>query len=125
MVCGCRYAEYACRYATGEWASSGVCNPTNAKGEHVVIAAYVAPGMVYPVSRKPDYARPRDMDTYSKLRNKALVNQFNSHYAFVSANHNYQCMDGARSDVLMDYDELVCETAQQLLPAYRMYFRAP
>ena len=124
MVCGCRYAEYACRYATGEWASSGAGNPTNAKGEHVVIAAYVAPGMVYPVSRTPDYKRPRQLGTDSKLRNKALVNQFNSHYAFVSRSDNYQCMDGVRNGVEPDYDELVCESAQQVLPAYRLYFRA-
>ena len=71
MVCGRRYAEYACRYATGEWASSGAGIPRNAKGEHVVIAAYVAPGMVYPVSRTPDYARPRQLGTDSKLRDKA------------------------------------------------------
>ena len=121
MVCGRRYAQYACDYATGRFASAR--NPPNAKGEHVVIAAYVAPGMVYPVSRRPDYARPRDMDTDSKLRDKALVNQFNSHYVFVSQD-NYQCMDGVRNGVEPDYDELVCESAQQALPAYRLYFRA-
>ena len=122
MVCGRRYAEYACRYATGEWASSGG-NPTNPKGEHVVIAAYVAPGMVYPVSRTPDYARPRDMGTDSKLRDKALVNQFNSHYVFVSQD-NYQCMDGVRNGVEPDYDELVLKEAHQALPAYRLFFTA-
>merc|ERR1712216_46170 len=98
-------------YATGEFASSGVGNPTNAKGEHVVIAAYVAPGMVYPVSRTPDYAQPDQLDTDSKLRDKALVNQFNSHYVFVSGD-NYQCMDGVRNmrnGEEPDYDELVCE----------------
>ena len=63
------------------------------------------------------------MDTYSKLRDKALVNQFNSHYVFVSQD-NYQCMDGVRNGVEPDYDELVCESAQQALPAYRLYFRA-
>ena len=89
----------------------------------MVIAAYVAPGMVYPVSRTPDYARPWDMNTSSQLRDKALVNQFNSHYVFVSG-RNYQCMDGVRSGVEPDYDELVCESAQQALPAYRLYFRA-
>ena len=126
MVCGCRYAEYACRYATGEWASAGAGNPTNAKGEHVVIAAYVAPGMVYPVSRTPDYAKPRQLGTDSKLRDKALKNQFNSHYVCVSRS-DYQCMDGVRdmlTGVEPDYDELVCESAQQVLPAYRLYFRA-
>ena len=123
MVCGRRYAEYACRYATGEWASSGG-NPPNAKGEHVVIAAYVAPGMVYPVSRTPDYARPRQLGTVSKLRGKALKNQFNSHYAFVSASDDYQCIDGVRDGVEPDYDELVCGNEHQLLPAYRLYFRA-
>jgi hypothetical protein len=90
----------------------------------VVIAAYVAPGMVYPVSRKPDYARPGQLGTVSKLKDKALTNQFNSHYAFVSRTHNYQCMDGVRSGVEPDYDELVCRTEQQALPAYRLYFRA-
>ena len=90
----------------------------------MVIAAYVAPGMVYPVSRTPDYAQPRQLGTNSKLRDKALVNQFNSHYAFVSRAHNYQCMDGVRNGVEPDYDELVCESAQQALPAYRLYFRA-
>ena len=124
LVCRHRYAEYACRYATGEWASAGVRNPLNAKGEHVVIAAHVAPGMVYPVSRKPDYARPKELASYSKLRDKALTNQFNSHYAFVSRAHNYQCMDGVRNGVEPDYDELVCESAQQAVPAYRFYFRA-
>ena len=124
LVCRRRYAEYACRYATGEWASAGAGNPPNAKGEHVVIAAYVAPGMVYPVSRKPDYARPKQLTSDSKLRDGALTNQFNSHYAFVSRAHNYQCMDGVRNGVEPDYDELVCESAQQALPAYRLYFRA-
>jgi hypothetical protein len=122
LVCGRRYAEYACRYATGEWTNAR--NSPNAKGEHVVIAAYAAPGMVYPVSRTPDYARPGQLATVSKLKDKALTNQFNSHYAFVSRAHNYQCMDGVRSGVEPDYDELVCESAQQALPAYRLYFRA-
>jgi len=83
--------------------------------------------MVYPVSRTPDYARPTNLNgnNYSKLRNQALQPQFNSHYAFVSASHNYQCMDGVRDGVVMDYDELVCEKGEQLLPAYRLYFRAP
>ena len=85
----------------------------------------VVAGMVYPVTRKPDYSRPNDMSTVSKLQGQALQPQFNSHYACVSANDNYQCMDGARNGVTMDYDELVCETAQQVLPAYRLYFRAP
>ena len=90
----------------------------------MVIAAYVAPGMVYPVSRTPDYARPRQLGTDSKLRDKALVNQFNSHYAFVSASDNFECMDGVRNGVEPDYDELVCENEHQVLPAYRLYFRA-
>ena len=89
-----------------------------------MIAAYVAPGMAYPVSRTPDYAKPKQLRTDSKLRDQALTNQFNSHYAFVSRAHNYQCMDGVRSGVEPDYDELVCESAQQALPAYRLYFRA-
>ena len=122
MVCGRRYAEYACRYATGEWNPSP--NRKNAKGEHVVIAAHVAQGMVYPVSRTPDYARPRQLGTDSKLRDKALKNQFNSHYAFVSRSDNYECMEGVRSGVEPDYDELVCGNPQQALPAYRLYFRA-
>ena len=89
-----------------------------------MIAAYVAPGMVYPVSRKPYYAKPSQVGTDSKLKDRALKNQFNSHYAFVSRDHNYQCMDGVRNGVVPDYDELVCESAQQALPAYRLYFRA-
>ena len=72
-----------------------------------------------------DYARPSDLTSSSKLKDRALQPQFNSHYAFVSAAHNYECMDGARDGTVMDYDELVCETPQQALPAYRLYFRAP
>ena len=64
------------------------------------------------------------MDTFSNLRGKALKNQFNSHYVFVSRAHNYQCMDGVRNGVEPDYDELVCRNEHQLLPAYRLYFRA-
>ena len=118
------YAEYACRYATGEFKAQR--NPPNTAGEHVLIAAFVSPGMVYPVSRTPDYARPANMSgsNYSRLRDQALQPQFNSHYAFVSAAHNFQCMDGARNGVVMDYDELVCDSAL-VLPAYRLYFRAP
>lgn len=117
------FAEYACRYATGEFKEQR--NPPNAAGEHVLIAAFAAPGMIYPVSRNPDYSRANDLSTDSRLRGQALQPQFNSHFAFVSADHNYQCMDGARRGVRMDYDELVCETAAQVLPAYRLYFRAP
>uniref|UniRef100_A0A7S3WKK6 PARP catalytic domain-containing protein n=1 Tax=Emiliania huxleyi TaxID=2903 RepID=A0A7S3WKK6_EMIHU len=117
------YAEYACRYATGEFKEQR--NPPNSAGEHVLIAAFVAPGMVYPVSRTPDYERPSNLTSKSKLKDRALQPQFNSHYAFVSAAHNYECMDGARDGTVMDYDELVCETQQQALPAYRLYFSAP
>jgi len=117
------YAEYACRYATGEFKAQR--NPPNDAGEHVLIAAFVAPGMVYPVSRTPDYARPSNLTSKSKLKDRALQPQFNSHYAFVSAANNYECMDGARDGTVMDYDELVCETQQQALPAYRLYFSAP
>ncbi|EOD18793.1 hypothetical protein EMIHUDRAFT_209374 [Emiliania huxleyi CCMP1516] len=117
------YAECACRYATGEFKEQP--NPPNSAGEHVLIAAFVAPGMVYPVSRKPDYARPSNLTSSSKLKDRALQPQFNSHYAFVSAANNYECMDGARNGAVMDYDELVCGNEVQALPAYRLYFRAP
>ena len=80
--------------------------------------------MAYPVSRTPDYPKPRNMKSDSSLRDGALVNQFNSHYAFVSAKHNYQCMDGVRNGLAPDFDELVLESPVQALPAYRLYFRA-
>ena len=84
-----RYAEYACRYATGELKSAP--NPANSNGEHVIVAAFAAPGMIYPVSRRPDYAKPamthnqRPNNRASKFRGTPLVNQFQSHYACVSA----------------------------------------
>ena len=117
------YAEYACHYATGEFKSN--YNQPNDAGEYVLLAAFAAPGMVYPVSRATDYSRPSVLTSSSKLRDRALQPQFNSHYAFVSAQNNYQCMDGARKGVQMDYDELVCRDTAQLLPAYRLFFRWP
>jgi len=89
------------------------------------VAAFVAPGMVYPVSRNPDYSKPKNLTSNSKLKGAALQPQFNAHYAFVSAKHNYQCMDGARSNVEMDYDELVVADTTHALPAYRLYFLPP
>ena len=76
------------------------------------------------MSRTVDYSRPSQMHSDSRLRGQPLQPQFNSHYAFVSAEHNFECMDGARKGYDMDYDELVCEVAAQVLPAYRLYFRA-
>jgi hypothetical protein len=110
------HSEYACLKACR--------NPPNAAGEHVLIAAFAAPGLTYPVSRTVDYSRPSQMHSDSRLRGQPLQPQFNSHYAFVSAEHNFECMDGARKGYDMDYDELVCEVAAQVLPAYRLYFRA-
>jgi hypothetical protein len=110
------HSEYACLKACR--------NPPNAAGEHVLVAAFAAPGLTYPVSRTVDYSRPSQMHSDSRLRGQPLQPQFNSHYAFVSAEHNFECMDGARKGYDMDYDELVCEVAAQVLPAYRLYFRA-
>ena len=63
--------------------------------------------MVYPISRTPDYVRPEDPQSESKLRDQALQPRFNSHYALVSASQGYQCMDGVRHPgVEPDYDEL-------------------
>ena len=89
-----------------------------------IVVAWIAPGNVYPVTRTPDYADPSNMASDSKLREGALQPRFNSHYAFVSCTHGYQCMDGVRHPgVEPDYDELVTETATQALPAYRLYFK--
>ena len=97
------HSEYACLKACR--------NPPNAAGEHVLIAAFAAPGLTYPVSRTVDYSRPSQMHSDSRLRGQPLQPQFNSHYAFVSAEHNFECMDGARKGYDMDYDELVCDVA--------------
>ena len=123
------HAEYACAYATGE-VVAGAVDPMRAEsGEFVVVACYVAIGMTYPISRAVDYERPDDAASFSRYYTPpgrpamALDNNHQSHYVAVDAD-NYQCSDGLRrAGVRADYDELVCQSTAQLLPAYKLYVR--
>ena len=40
----------------------------------------------------------------------------------IDAEHK-QCSDGLRRGARADYDELVCQSTAQLLPAYKLYVR--
>jgi hypothetical protein len=120
-------AEYAARYASGELKPNST-HRTNAQGEYVVIACWAVPGMCYPLSRKADYTGAAA--AHSKFyaapgrQAKPLVNQFQSHYVAVGAN-DFEIVDGVRNKVVADYDEIVFRESAQLIPAYRMYFKAP
>mmetsp|Transcript_80135 Transcript_80135/g.235705 ORF Transcript_80135/g.235705 Transcript_80135/m.235705 type:complete len:459 (-) Transcript_80135:109-1485(-) len=121
------YAEYACRYATGELKAHR--NPPNSQGEHVILVCWVSPGMTYPISRAEDYRQPDRQDSHSQYHARrgeparSLRNQFQSHYVCIEARH-FQCMDGMRHGAVPDYDELVCQDGAQLSPAYLLYFCA-
>ena len=110
------YPEHACMYG-----SHGI--PPNAEGEYVVLACLASPGRTYPITRRTDYAQPDDLSSPSRYFSPpgqpavALKNQFQSHY--VSIGGNSQCAD----DNVATYDELVLQSSEQLLPAYRLYFR--
>jgi len=119
------YAEYACLYATGQLKAQP--NPTNSKGEYVVLACWATPGMCYPISRVVDYTFPQRQHSTSifcdDAKGRPLKGQFQSHYAMIEGLH-YQCMDGVRRKKEPDYDEIVFRNPSQLLPAYRLYFVA-
>lgn len=119
------YAEYACLFATGQLKAR--LNEPTTTGEYVMLACWVAPGMCYPISRRIDYARPRTQSSLSKFYDDApgrpLKGQFQSHYAAIEGRH-YQCVDDLRGGNAPDYDELVVRHPAQMLPAYRLYFRA-
>ena len=84
-----------------------------------------------PLSRAVDYSPGVNVhgSTYSNFYEpppsapKSIQPPFDSHFVAVQRGE-YQCVDGLRRGVEPDYDELVCESAQQALPAYRLYFRA-
>lgn len=93
----------------------------------MVLACWATPGMCYPISRRVDYSKPRQQSTPSKFCETAagtpLKGQFQSHYVVVERSH-YQCVDRVRNGQVPDYDELVVRHPAQMLPAYRLYFRA-
>ena len=119
------YAEYAALYATGQLKDQP--NAPSPNGEYVVLACWANPGMCYPISRAEDYAQPHDQSTSSRYcdntQGRPLRGQFQSHYAMVESVH-YQCADGVRNGRAPDYDELVVRHPAQMLPAFRLYFRA-
>ena len=62
---------------------------------------------------------------------RALRPPFDSHYVCIAkeaqepGGANYQCGDGMRyASAMPDYDELILNDGAQLLPAYKLYFRA-
>ena len=136
------HAEYAAEYASGEHSDP----PTTPQPgeEFVVLAAWVCPGLVYPITRGHDGI---DCDyepgnAFSKFcdppvpgqrpQPRALKNQFDSHYACISSDAqdgaSYQAVDGVRDFVngtggtAPAYDELVVNNDQMILPAYRLTF---
>ena len=117
------YPEHACMYGTGEIV--GRPNTPNAEGEFVVLACLASPGRTYPITRRTDYAQPDNPSSFSRYYSPpgqpavALKNQFQSHYVSIGA--NCQCADGTHN--IGTYDELVFQSSDQLLPAYRLYFR--
>ena len=119
------HAEYACQYASGEY---GGDRPTNAAGEYVLVACWAALGMTYAISREVDYEAPADAESFSKYYSSpgrpatSLANNHQSHYVAIDAEHK-QCSDGLRRGARADYDELVCQSTAQLLPAYKLYVR--
>lgn len=122
------FAQYAAEYATG--ALSGQANLPNADGEYVVLVAWAAPGLAYPVTRGHagadcDYSPGSNESRFFSERGepaKSLRAPFDSHYVCISRD-TYQCKDGMRLDgAEPDYDELVLGDAAQLLPCYRLYF---
>jgi len=120
--------EYACAYACGDIDGSAVT--PNAAGEYVVIAAWATPGLIYPMSRAVDYERPDDQTSFSRFYQEdpqpaaALQPPFDSHFAAISRS-TYQVQDQLRSGAMPDYTELVVREGQQLLPAYRLFFKRP
>ena len=119
------HAEYACQYASGEY---GGDRPTNAAGEYVLVACWAALGMTYAISREVDYEAPADAESFSKYYTPpgrpatSLANNHQSHYVAIDAEHK-QCSDGLRRGARADYDELVCQSTAQLLPAYKLFVR--
>ncbi len=120
------HAEYACKYAVGEF---GGDRPTNERGEFVLVACHAAIGMTYAISRAADYDAPHDAEAFSRYyappgeEPRALKNNHQSHYVAIDAEQK-QCSDGLRRPgVRADYDELVCQSTAQLLPAYKLFFR--
>ena len=120
-------AQYACEYANGTIDGSQV--PPNARGEHVVVASWVVPGLTYPLSRAVDYSPGVHVggvhcsNFYQEPPRGplALKPPFDSHYVAVQRGE-YQCVDGLRNGHMPDYDELILKEAQQALPAFRLYF---
>ena len=130
------------------WEGAGwVCDPptTPQPGEEfVVLAAWVCPGLVYPITcghdgidcdYEPGNAFSKFCDPPvpgQRPQPRALKNQFDSHYACISTGDqdgaSHQVVDGMRSFVNgpegrpPDYDELVVSNGAMLYPAYRLTF---
>lgn len=90
----------------------------NENGEYVMIVSWAVPGLVYPISKAVDYS-----DGVSKFQGKRLKPPFTSHYALVQ-DGDFECMEGVarKGAPEPDYDTLVIQDGQQMLPAYRLYF---
>ena len=123
-------AQYACEYATGT--IDGASAAADADGCFVLLACWVCPGLVYPLSRAVDYS-PGVQDKGAHYSNfyqpppavpSALKPPFDAHYVCVQRS-TYQCVDGVRDGLVADYDELIVKEGTQALPAFLLYFRQP
>ena len=116
--------------------------------EFTVLAAWVCPGLVYPITRNHtghhcDYASGAAFSKFCEPpvagqppQPRSLKNQFDSHYVCVSRaaqlGQTHQAVDGVRHFLNggggggggspPDYDELVVSNGAMALPAYRLTF---
>jgi len=115
--------QYACDYANGT-VDGSIMTP-NEHGEYVVVAAWAAPGLTYPISRDADYEPGAEFSKFYQpppSPPNALKPPFDSHYVRINQ-PDYQCVDGVRRGIASDFDELVVKEGGQLLPAYLLFFK--
>mmetsp|Transcript_139624 Transcript_139624/g.246552 ORF Transcript_139624/g.246552 Transcript_139624/m.246552 type:complete len:459 (-) Transcript_139624:71-1447(-) len=117
------FVQYACDYANGT-VDGSIMTP-NEHGEYVVVAAWAAPGLTYPISRDADYEPGAEFSNFYQpppSPPNALKPPFDSHYVRINQ-PDYQCVDGVRRGIASDFDELVVKEGGQLLPAYLLFFK--
>lgn len=138
------HAQLAGYYSTGY--KLGKSLPPNPRGEHVMLANWVTPGVTYPITQKTDYPKedpaypgiPRANPTYSKFfadcsRDggnvpRALPRGASSGYVLISEEKGFQAANltqgrSARTNHPWTYDELATSNPNRLLPFAKVFFK--
>eukprot|EP01103_Thecamoeba_quadrilineata_P010420 TRINITY_DN2248_c0_g1_i1.p1 TRINITY_DN2248_c0_g1~~TRINITY_DN2248_c0_g1_i1.p1 ORF type:complete len:530 (-),score=113.58 TRINITY_DN2248_c0_g1_i1:81-1670(-) len=123
-------SEYAAYYSSKCSELDIRANPGDTESLFVMVLCWVAVSHSYVVTReKPDYLNPDDLADMSVFNcsfpdgvrsDKRMHPSFDSHFIPIAQDNNYEA---SKIEDVPDYDELVVDSVDQVLPRYVVHFR--